>query len=195
MRHGFPTCNDSVVYNWYLDFCLWGHHCVGLEGVESALNISKTAAHIIVRQSHLMQTFTGFQHSSEISQLLKTASTIALVGLSPKENRPSNMVCRYLITAGYTVYPINPGQNEVLGMKCYPTIGVLPFSIDIINIFRKSEEVLPIVEEALTLHPQPKAIWMQQGISNEEAAVLARNMGILVVMDRCIKIDHENFIR
>lgn len=142
-----------------------------------------------------MQTLTQFQQSSEISQLLKTASTIAIVGLSPKDNRPSNMVCRYLVAAGYTVYPINPGQNEILGMECYPSLGTLPFSLDIINIFRKSEDVLPIVEEALTLHPLPKAIWMQQGVSNEEAAVLARNKGILVVMDRCIKIDHENIFR
>ena len=105
------------------------------------------------------------------------------------------MVCRYLIAAGYTVYPINPGQDEILGMKCYPALRALPFAIDIVNIFRKSVEVLPIVEEALTLYPQPKAIWMQQGVSNEEAAELARNKGILVVMDRCIKIDHENLIR
>ncbi len=195
MQYAFPLRNDSIVYNWYLDFCLWGHHCVGLEGVESALNYFTTAAYIIVRGSPSMQTFGHFQQSLEISQLLKTASTIAIVGLSPKDHRPSNMVCRYLISAGYTVYPINPGQDEVLGMKCYPALRALPFAIDIINIFRKSEEVLPIVEEALTLHPQPKAIWMQQGISNEEAAGLARNKGILVVMDRCIKIDHENFIR
>ena len=154
-----------------------------------------TAAHIIARRSHLMQTLTYFQQSSEISLLLKMATTIAIVGLSPKDNRPSNMVCRYLVAAGYTVYPVNPGQNEILGMKCFPALGALPFSIDIINIFRRSEEVLPIVEEALTLHPRPKAIWMQQGIRNEEAAELARNHGILVVMDRCIKIDHENFLR
>jgi len=141
-----------------------------------------------------MQTLSFFQQSSEILQLLKTASTIAIVGLSPKDNRPSNMVGRYLVAAGYTVYPINPGQNEILGEKCYPSLGALPFSIDIINIFRKSEEVMQIVEEALTLHRPPKAIWMQQGIRSEEAAQLARSKGILVVMDRCIKIDHANLI-
>lgn len=160
-----------------------------------AINKITAAANLIDHRSYSMQKFSVFQQSSEISQLLKVASTIAIVGLSPKENRPSNMVCRYLIAAGYTVFPINPGQNEVLGMKCYPNLGALPFPVDIINIFRKSEEVLPIVEEALTLHPQAKAIWMQQGIRNEEAAELARNHGILVVMDRCIKIDHENFTR
>jgi len=142
-----------------------------------------------------MQTFSSFQQSSEISQLLKVANTIAIVGLSPKENRPSNVVGRYLLAAGYTIYPINPGQNEILGTACYPALKALPFLIDIVNIFRKSEEVTPIVEDALTLNPQPKAIWMQQGISNEEAAELARSKGVLVIMDRCIKIDHENLIR
>lgn len=142
-----------------------------------------------------MQTFSFFQQSPEITDLLRTATTIAIVGLSPKENRPSNMVGRYLAAVGYTIYPINPGQDEVLGLKCYPTLISLPISIDIVDIFRKSEEVLPIVVEALSLRPLPKAIWMQQGVSNEEAAELARKKGVLVVMDRCLKIDHENFIR
>lgn len=142
-----------------------------------------------------MPTFFSFQQSSEISQLLKEATTIAVVGLSPKENRPSNMVGRYLVAVGYTVYPINPGQNEVLGTKCYPSLVTFPHTIDIVNIFRKSEEVIQIVEEALALHHLPKAIWMQQGIKNEEAAELARSKGILVVMDRCIKVDHTNLIR
>lgn len=142
-----------------------------------------------------MQTFFSFQHSTEISQLLKVANTIAIVGLSPKEDRPSNMVGRYLIAAGFTVYPINPGQNEILGNKCYPALRDLPFAIDIVDIFRKSEDVLPIVVEVLALQNLPKAIWMQKGIKNEEAAELARNRGIMVVMDRCIKVDHENLNR
>ncbi len=141
-----------------------------------------------------MQTLFFLQQSSEVFQLLTTASTIAIVGLSPKDNRPSNMIGRYLIAAGYTVYPINPGHNEILGEKCYPSLMALPFSIDIINIFRKSEDVMQIVEEALALHHPPKAIWMQQGIRSEEAAQLARSKGIFVVMDRCIKIDHANLI-
>ncbi|NTW87824.1 MAG: CoA-binding protein [Desulfobulbaceae bacterium] len=142
-----------------------------------------------------MQTIFSFQQSTEISQLLKTANTIAIVGLSSKEDRPSNMVGRYLIAAGFTVYPINPGQKEILGNKCYPALRDLPFSIDIIDIFRKSEDVLPIVVEVLALQNLPKAIWMQKGIKNEEAAELARSQGIMVVMDRCIKVDHENLNR
>ncbi len=142
-----------------------------------------------------MQTLASFEQSFEISLLLQRATAIAIVGLSPKENRPSNMVGCYLVAAGYTIYPINPGQNEILARKCYPALKHLPYPIDIVNIFRKSEEVMPIVEEALSLHHPPKAIWMQQGIRNEEAAELARSKGLLVVMDRCIKIDHANLIR
>jgi uncharacterized protein len=141
-----------------------------------------------------MQTFSSFQQSSAITQLLKGATTIAIVGLSPKENRPSNMIGRYLVAAGYTVYPINPGQNEVLDTKCYPDLQSLPYLIDIVNIFRKSAEVMSIVLETLALPHLPKGIWMQQGIRNEEAAELARSKGILVVMDRCIMVDHKNLI-
>jgi uncharacterized protein len=138
-----------------------------------------------------MQTFFS-PRSFEIPKLLKEANTIAIVGMSPKENRPSNMVGRYLIAAGFTVYPINPGQNEILGKKCYPALRDLPFAIDIVDIFRKSVEILAVVEDVLALQHLPKAIWMQQGIRNDEAAELARNKGIIVVMDRCIKVDHEN---
>ena len=142
----------------------------------------------------LMQTLFSLQQSSEISKLLKTAKSIAIVGLSPKENRPSNMVGRYLVDVGYTVYPVNPGQKEIFGLKCYSHLSDLPFPVDIVDIFRRSEEILPIVEEALALPQLPLAIWMQQGIKNETAAELARSKGLIVVMDRCIKVDHENFI-
>jgi uncharacterized protein len=141
-----------------------------------------------------MQTLSSLQLSSRLTQLLKTAKTIAVVGLSPKENRPSNMVARYLMAAGYTVYPVNPGQDEVLGVRCYPSLGALPSSVDIVDIFRKPAEVMAIVEEALTLHPLPSAIWMQQGIVHHQAAEMALGQGVFVVMDRCIKIDHQNLL-
>lgn len=137
-----------------------------------------------------MQTLTSLRLTSQLAELLKTAKTIAIVGLSPKENRPSNLVARYLLSAGYTIFPVNPGQNEVLGRRCYPSLGSLAASVDIVDIFRRSEEVPAIVEEALRMHPLPRAIWMQQGIVHEEAAEMARGRGVLVVMDRCIKIDH-----
>lgn len=128
----------------------------------------------------------------EIPQLLKNASNIAIVGLSPKTARPSNMVARYLLDAGYTIYPVNPGQEEILGEKCYSSLLDIPDHIDIVNIFRKAEDVVPVVEQAVKL--DCKCIWMQQGIINHDAAEIARHNGKVVVMDRCIKIDHAAFI-
>ncbi len=141
-----------------------------------------------------MQTISSLQPTAQLVQLLKTTRNIAVVGLSPKENRPSNMVARYLLAAGYRVYPVNPGQDEILGLPCYPSLATVPGQIDIVDIFRNPADVLPIVEEALGLSPLPQAIWMQQGIVNEEAAALARARGLLVVMDRCIKVDHANLL-
>jgi predicted CoA-binding protein len=141
-----------------------------------------------------MQTLSSLQLSSQLAHLLKTAKTIAVVGLSPKASRPSNMVARYLMAAGYIVYPVNPGQDEVLGVRCYPSLGALPSSVDIVDIFRKPEEVMGIVEEALGMKPLPLAIWMQQGIVHHQAGEVALSQGVFVVMDRCIKIDHQNLL-
>jgi predicted CoA-binding protein len=141
-----------------------------------------------------MQTLDALQQTADISRLLKDVASIAIVGLSPKENRPSNMVGRYLKDVGYTIYPVNPGQNEILGETCYADLHAIPFPVDIVDIFRKSEDVLPIVEQLIELKPLPRAVWMQQGIVNEAAAELARSKGIFVVMDRCIKVDHHNLL-
>lgn len=141
-----------------------------------------------------MQTF-DLSRQQEIAELLRNVHSIAIVGLSPKENRPSNMVARYLLAAGYVIYPVNPGHSQILGQTCYAELAAVPFPVDIVDIFRKSEDVLPIVEQAVQLKPLPGAIWMQQGIINEQAAQLARNNGIFVVMDRCIKIDHQNLMQ
>ncbi len=141
-----------------------------------------------------MQNLDDIQLTTEIATFLKESKTIAIIGLSPKEARPSNMVGRYLLQHGFTIYPVNPGQANILGEKCYKDLGEVPFDIDIVDIFRKSEDILPIVEQVLTLDPLPKVVWMQQGIVNEEAARLARNAGIFVIMDRCIKVDHTNYV-
>lgn len=142
-----------------------------------------------------MQSIEELQISQDISAILKEVSSIAVVGLSPKENRPSHMVARYLIDVGYTVYPVNPGHDEILGFPCYPHLKAVPYPIDLVDIFRRSEDILPIVETVLELERLPKAIWMQQGIVNEEAATLAREQKLSVIMDRCIKIDHANLIQ
>lgn len=142
-----------------------------------------------------MLTLDALKQSSEIASLLQRVNAIAIAGLSPKENRPSNMVGRYLLDAGYTVFPVNPGQDTILGKTCYPDLKSLPFPVDLVNIFRKSSDVPSIVDQILELDPLPKAIWMQQGIIHEEAAELARSRGMFVVMDRCIKVDHANLLR
>lgn len=113
---------------------------------------------------------------------------IAVVGLSPKAFRPSNMVARYLIEAGYLVIPVNPGQTSILDQPCFAKLTEIEQPVDIVNIFRRSEDVLPIVEDAVQIGA--KAVWMQEGIINHEAAELAHQNGLAVVMDRCIKIEH-----
>ena len=125
-----------------------------------------------------------------ISQILKDTKVIAVVGLSGKENRPSNQVARYLLAAGYTIIPVNPGQEEILGQKCYPNLTAIPTPVDVVDIFRRAEDIPPIVEEAIAI--KAKVVWMQQGIINEEAAARARQAGLTVIMDRCMKVDHMN---
>ena len=125
-----------------------------------------------------------------IKKLLATARTIAVVGLSPKESRPSNMVARYLLEAGYTVIPVNPGQEEILGLDCYPDLSSIPIPVDIVDIFRRSEDVPPIVAEAIAVGA--KAVWMQEGVIHAEAAQTAKAAGLVVVMDRCIKTVHHD---
>ncbi len=123
-----------------------------------------------------------------VEDILRSSRSIAVVGFSPKANRPSHMVGKYLMEAGYQVYPVNPGVSEILGHVCYPDLASIPDPIDVVDIFRRSEEVSPIVEAAIDI--AAKVVWMQQGIINEAAAVLAEKAGLRVVMDRCIKIDH-----
>lgn len=124
-----------------------------------------------------------------VRNILASTSTIAVVGLSPKENRPSNLVARYLLNAGFTVIPVNPGQTEILGLPCYPDLRAIPTPVDLVDIFRRSEEVGGVVDEAIAIGA--KTVWMQQGIVNETAAARARGAGLTVIMDRCIKVDHQ----
>ena len=127
-----------------------------------------------------------------IRGILNTVKTIAMVGFSPKENRPSYFVFKYLLERGYRVIPVNPGQagKEVLGQKIYAKLSDVPEPIDMVDVFRGSEHVLPIVEEALTLTPKPQVIWMQLTVRNDEAAKLAEDNGLKVVMNRCPKIEY-----
>ena len=124
-----------------------------------------------------------------VNEILSSSSSIAVVGFSPKVDRPSHRVGKYLIDAGYIVYPVNPGVNEILGRVSYPDLASIPEKIDIVDIFRRSEDVLPIVEAAIKIGA--KVVWMQQGIVNKKAAALAEKAGLTVIMDRCIMVDHK----
>ncbi|ABB24189.1 CoA-binding protein [Pelodictyon luteolum] len=128
-----------------------------------------------------------------IEDILGTCRVLAIVGLSPKPERPSNAVARYMIAAGYTLIPVNPGQTTILGLPCYPSLKALPpeiaESVEIVNIFRKPADIPPVVDEAIAIGA--KVIWMQLGITNEPAAEKARQAGISVVQNRCISVEHQ----
>ncbi len=134
----------------------------------------------------------------EIKSLLKTYKTVAVVGLSRNPAKDSHRVARYLQSVGYRVIPVNPFADEILGEKCYKSLLDIPETIDVVDIFRPSEDVLPIVEEAIELknkHGTPKVVWMQLGIVNEEAAKRARKAGLTVVMNRCMMVEHRRLSR
>ena len=129
----------------------------------------------------------------EIESILNNCHTIAVVGLSNKRFRPSFGVSEYMQLAGYRIIPVNPAEQEVLGEKSYPTLDAVPEKIDVVDIFRRSEYVAPIVDAAIRIGA--KAIWMQEGVIDEESAARARAAGLAVVMDRCILKEHARRAR
>jgi predicted CoA-binding protein len=129
---------------------------------------------------------------TSVAEILRTARTIAVVGLSGKRFRPSHGVAEYLQRAGYRIIPVNPLEAEVLGEKCYPDLDSIPDRVDVVDIFRRSEFVPAIVEAAI--RKGAKAIWMQEGVVNEEAAARAEAAGLAVVMDRCMLKDHRRLL-
>ncbi len=125
--------------------------------------------------------------------LLAGARTIAVVGLSPNPMRPSNEVAAYLQRAGYRIIPVNPSCQEVLGERCYASLGDIPEAVDIVDCFRRTEEIPPIARAAVAIGA--RALWMQLGIQSEEARELAAAAGLVVVSDACIKIEHRRLCR
>ena len=127
-----------------------------------------------------------------IRGILNTVKTIAMVGLSPKDNRPSYFAFKYLLERGYHMIPVNPGQagKEILGQKVYAKLADIPEPVDMVDIFRASQYAPGVVKEALALKPRPQVIWMQLGVRNDEAARLAEEAGVKVVMNRCPKIEY-----
>jgi predicted CoA-binding protein len=129
---------------------------------------------------------------STIRGILNTVKTIAMVGVSPKTNRPSYFAFKYLLERGYRMIPVNPGQagGELLGQKVYARLADIPEPVDMVDVFRASEHAPGIVREALAMNPRPQVIWMQLGVRNDEAARLAEDAGLKVVMNRCPKIEY-----
>ena len=129
---------------------------------------------------------------SYIAGILNTVRTVAIVGASANEVRPSFFVTKYLADKGYEVFPVNPGQagREIAGRTAYARLADVPVPIDMVDIFRASEAVPPIVDEALALDPLPRVIWMQLTIRNDAAAARAEAAGLKVVMNRCPKIEY-----
>jgi uncharacterized protein len=123
------------------------------------------------------------------TEILQTWKTIAVVGLSPKKFRPSYGVSEYMQSHGYRIIPVNPGHAEILGEQCFRRLEDIPFPVEIVNVFRRSEEVAPVVDSAIAIGA--KCVWMQEGIEHEPSAEKARAAGLEVVMDRCILKEHR----
>ena len=130
--------------------------------------------------------------SEVVKAILENHKTVTVVGLSPKPERDSHMVAQYLKEHGYRIVPVNPGQKEILGAKSYPNLKAIPFRIEIVNVFRRPEAIPPIVDDAIEIGA--KVVWMQLGIAHNQAAEKAREAGLEVVMNKCIKIEHMNML-
>jgi predicted CoA-binding protein len=124
-----------------------------------------------------------------IKEVLSTPQTIAVVGCSPHPERDSHRIAKLLQAKGHRVIPVNPGHREILGEPCYPNLRDIPGHVDMVDIFRRSEHVAPIVDDAI--ETRAKIVWMQLGVIDEQAAAKAQNAGLLVIMDRCPAIEYR----
>lgn len=124
----------------------------------------------------------------QLRQILRSCQTIAVVGLSADWYRPSYFAAKYMQEHGYRVIPVNPKYSEVLGERCYPDLESIPEKVDLVDVFRKSDDCVPIARDAVAIGA--KALWMQIGVMNAEAAQYAQAAGLEVVEDRCVKIEH-----
>ena len=130
----------------------------------------------------------------QLRAILNDTRTVAVVGASDNPHRPSNEVFDYLARhSDYTLYPVNPNAAEVAGVRAYPTLADLPEVPDMVDVFRRHQDLPAVLEEVLALHPRPRYLWLQQGLRHEQVAEAARAAGITVVMDRCLKVDYARF--
>lgn len=127
-----------------------------------------------------------------IRRILKQSHVIAVVGLSADQWKPSYGVARYLQDHGYRIIPVNPRYAEILGEKCYPSLRDVPHKVDLVDCFRKSEDIPPVAEDAIAIGA--RVLWMQVGVVNEAAAARAHAAGLEVIMDRCLKVDHAHLL-
>ena len=125
---------------------------------------------------------------STLRRLLKHCRTLAVVGLSAEWHRPSYFAAKYMQSHGYRIVPVNPRYDTILGETCYPSLDMIPFPVDMVDVFRKPADVLPIAQQAVAIGA--KCLWQQLGVANREADALARAAGLDSVMDRCVKIEH-----
>ena len=125
---------------------------------------------------------------ASLRRILRTSRTIAVVGLSAEWHRPSFFAAKYLQEHGYRVVPVNPRYDKILGERCHATLATIEIPVDIVDVFRRTEDVMPIAEAAISIGA--KCLWQQIGVRNEAAAALAASAGLEVVMNRCIKIEH-----
>ncbi|MDI3342074.1 MAG: CoA-binding protein [Sphaerobacter sp.] len=134
-----------------------------------------------------------YQDPETIAEILRTAQTIAVVGLSAKPNRPSHGVAAYLQRQGYRIIPVNPTEQEVLGERSYPSLRDVPVPVDIVDVFRRAEAVPEVARDAVAIGA--KVLWLQLGIISPEAAAIAEAGGLTVIMDRCLAVDHQRWLR
>ncbi len=128
----------------------------------------------------------------ELKRILKTIKTVASVGVSSNDEKPSYWIFHYLLEHGYQMIPVNPTAVEILGRKTHPNLSSIPQKIDVVQVFRKPEDVPPVVDEAIKVGAN--IVWMQEGIVNEEAAIKAENAGLMVVMNRCMMKTHQRLL-
>jgi len=126
--------------------------------------------------------------SNQLRRILQECKTLAVVGLSANDMRPSYFAAKYMQDHGYRIIPVNPNYDEILGEKCYPDLLSIPDPVDIVDLFQRAERVQPFVEQAIEI--KARVVWMQLGVINEDAAQLAREAGLEVVMNRCVKIEY-----
>ena len=134
------------------------------------------------------------QETDQVEELLERVQTIAMVGISRNRHRDSQYVAKYLQNAGYKIVPVNPGADEILGEKSYPDLNSIPFPVDVVDVFRRPEDIPQVIDEALAINP--KVIWLQLGTGDHpEERKKVEEQGIILIQKRCIKVDHQFLIR